>query len=165
MSRTSDLTTAIAQDIKYALGLVSLGKDPTFWLERAAGYASELVGADVPAAAPAAPTLLPPAGGDPLLIPTEPDGQMGTILGGKKVSKAAILDATSIAAVNAGNPPLAEAAPYAGQALKETLNQVISSTSAADGRDIVYRGEWIHVADLAPAYVGAIVLHEDQFAK
>jgi hypothetical protein len=67
--------------------------------------------------------------------------------------------------VNAGNPPLAEAAPYAGQALKETLNQVISSTSAADGRDIVYRGEWIHVADLAPAYVGAIVLHEDQFAK
>jgi hypothetical protein len=28
-----------------------------------------------------------------------------------------------------------------------------------------YRGEWIHVADLAPAYVGAIVLHEDQFAK
>jgi hypothetical protein len=27
-----------------------------------------------------------------------------------------------------------------------------------------YRGEWIHVSDLAPAYVSAIVLHEDQFA-
>jgi hypothetical protein len=28
-----------------------------------------------------------------------------------------------------------------------------------------YRGEWIHVSDLAPAYVDAMVLHEDQFAK
>src|ERR1035437_3854916 len=28
-----------------------------------------------------------------------------------------------------------------------------------------YRGEWIHVSDLAPAYVSALVLHEDQFAK
>jgi hypothetical protein len=27
-----------------------------------------------------------------------------------------------------------------------------------------YRGEWIHVTDLAPAYVSALVLHEDQFA-
>ena len=51
MSRTSDLTMAISQDIKYALGLVKAGKDPTFWLDRASGYAFELVGAN-PAAAP-----------------------------------------------------------------------------------------------------------------
>ena len=55
MSRTSDLTMAISQDIKYALGLVKAGKDPTFWLDRASGYAFELVGAN-PAAAPTVPT-------------------------------------------------------------------------------------------------------------
>jgi hypothetical protein len=137
MSRTTDLATAISQDIAYIAAQIKAGKDASFYLKRAAGYADELAG-EPAAASSAAPTAAAADGGDPLLVPTEADGQEGTIAGGKLVSKAAILDATSISMVNAGNPPLAEAAPYSGQALKETLNQVISSTSAADGRDIVF---------------------------
>lgn len=57
--------------------------------------------------------------GDPLLIPTESNA------GGKLVSVAAVMDATSIADQNAGSPAIAEAGPYVGQAAKEAFSGVL----------------------------------------
>lgn len=64
--------------------------------------------AEVPAAAQ----------GDPMLVPTEANA------GGQLVSKAAVMDAASIAAQNAGEPATPGAAQYAGQALREHFNGV-----------------------------------------
>lgn len=68
-----------------------------------------------------------PAGGDPMLIPTDAG------FGGKLYSKAALLDANSIATVNAGNPPIAVAAAYSGQAAAEGYSGVVAAGTGGDG--------------------------------
>ncbi len=58
---------------------------------------------------------------DPMLIPTESNA------GGKLVSKAAVMDAVSIAAQNAGEPATPGAAQYVGQAAKEGFSGVLAT--------------------------------------
>jgi hypothetical protein len=101
MATRAALEKAIATNERYAANYRKAGKDPAKYVAKIAALKAQL----------------PPA--DPLLVPTETDWS------GKLVSKAAVMDATSIANVNAGQPPTPGAETYKGAALAERFSGVI----------------------------------------
>lgn len=113
----SDLITAARKQIEYAQKELKSG-DKAAALEhltKADGFL-ERASADAPEAVAKVASEA-----DPLLEPVDPGR------GGKLISKAAQLDAASIAAVNNGDDPEPVGAPYAGQAAKEGYSAVVAA--------------------------------------
>jgi hypothetical protein len=126
---------AISQDIKYALGLVKAGKDPTFWLDRASGYAFELVGA---AAAPPATTTTSAV---PVTTTAAPTMTQYT---------AAELDAGFVFQASLGNTTGADTNPAPGAA-KEFGFSGVAADSATSKYGVFRDGALTETLDAPPA--------------